>query len=83
MDETQTLAHMKNEQRKMIQYIRYQMARANKEKDKHNSYHAFWDGKFQGAPVADGVYVWVLNYRAISGDGLQVERKMGHVTVLR
>ena len=45
--------------------------------------YSFWDGEFQGIPVADGVYVWVLDYRAISGDGLQVERSMGHVTLLR
>jgi gliding motility-associated-like protein len=42
-----------------------------------------WDGRYKGEPVQDGVYVWMVNYRAFVGDGIKQDRLIGHVTVLR
>jgi gliding motility-associated-like protein len=42
-----------------------------------------WDGTANGTPVQDGVYVWVLRYKALSVDGVVQERLTGHVTLLR
>jgi gliding motility-associated-like protein len=42
-----------------------------------------WDGTVSGLPAPDGVYPWVLRYKAMSSDGVRQERLTGHVTLLR
>lgn len=42
-----------------------------------------WNGEVSGAYVQDGVYVWVLEYRSRTDQGVVSERLMGHVTLLR
>jgi hypothetical protein len=42
-----------------------------------------WDGTVNGTPAQDGVYVWVLRYKAMSERGVVQERLTGHVTLLR
>ncbi|HMQ76640.1 MAG TPA: gliding motility-associated C-terminal domain-containing protein, partial [Flavobacteriales bacterium] len=42
-----------------------------------------WDGTVNGMPAPDGVYPWVLRYKAMSRDGVRQERLTGHVTLLR
>lgn len=39
-----------------------------------------WDGTYKGMMVTDDVYVWVIDYTAITGFS---ERKTGHITVIR
>ncbi len=42
-----------------------------------------WDGLVDGMPAPDGVYPWVLRYKALNRDGVRQERLLGHVTLLR
>ncbi len=42
-----------------------------------------WDGTLGGTPAPDGVYPWVLTYKALTVDGVRQQRRMGHVTLLR
>lgn len=42
-----------------------------------------WDGTYGGIPVADGVYVWRLVYRAVTDLGAVNEQFMGHLTLIR
>ncbi|MBP6391701.1 MAG: gliding motility-associated C-terminal domain-containing protein [Flavobacteriales bacterium] len=42
-----------------------------------------WDGTHGGSPVPDGVYSWTLTYKARNRDGVQQDRLIGHVTLLR
>ncbi|MBL8011484.1 MAG: gliding motility-associated C-terminal domain-containing protein, partial [Flavobacteriales bacterium] len=42
-----------------------------------------WDGTVSGMPAPDGVYPWVLRYKAMSSEGVRQERLTGHVTLLR
>jgi gliding motility-associated-like protein len=47
---------------------------------------AFWDGRTNGTPVQDGVYVWKCKYRFVDNveGALAAEREaIGHVTVIR
>ncbi|MFT3885937.1 MAG: gliding motility-associated C-terminal domain-containing protein [Flavobacteriales bacterium] len=42
-----------------------------------------WDGTLNGARLPDDVYVWRLRYKALGSHGLQEERLLGSVTLLR
>ena len=42
-----------------------------------------WDGKLNGTPVQDGVYVWTLFYKSVNDEGVTQERLNGSVTLLR
>jgi gliding motility-associated-like protein len=42
-----------------------------------------WDGAVNGTPSQDGVYVWRVEYKAVSDEGVTQERLTGHVTLLR
>jgi len=47
---------------------------------------AFWDGRTNGTPVQDGVYVWKCKYRFVDnvqGDLATEREAIGHVTVIR
>jgi gliding motility-associated-like protein len=42
-----------------------------------------WDGRAGGQDLPQGVYVWRMQYRAVTDDGLASGTTMGHVTLLR
>lgn len=42
-----------------------------------------WNGSYDGSWAQDGVYVWVIEYRVLSPDGVKSERLVGHLTLLR
>ena len=43
-----------------------------------------WDGKFEGMPLPEGVYVWRIDYSMRLIDGSIEEREaMGTITLLR
>lgn len=42
-----------------------------------------WDGGYGGSVAQDGVYVWVVDYRVLTPEGVKSERLVGHVTLLR
>ena len=42
-----------------------------------------WDGTLNGTPVQDGVYVWQVEYKAVTDDGVTQEQRTGSVTLLR
>jgi gliding motility-associated-like protein len=42
-----------------------------------------WDGNRNGKPVAEGVYVWVLQYQGYRNKIKRLENKTGTVTVIR
>ncbi|MCB0793572.1 MAG: gliding motility-associated C-terminal domain-containing protein [Flavobacteriales bacterium] len=47
---------------------------------------SFWDGKMNGSPVRDGVYVWKIKYRFVEDENGTLgaeQEQMGHVTLLR
>jgi gliding motility-associated-like protein len=48
-----------------------------------NTIGGSWDGAVNGTPSQDGVYVWRVEYKAVSEEGVTQERLTGHVTLLR
>ena len=42
-----------------------------------------WDGASMGLAAPDGVYVWTIEYKADTPEGIKQERLIGHVTLLR
>ncbi|QQR86666.1 MAG: gliding motility-associated C-terminal domain-containing protein [Flavobacteriales bacterium] len=42
-----------------------------------------WDGTAMGIAAPDGVYVWTIEYKADTPEGIKQERLIGHVTLLR
>jgi gliding motility-associated-like protein len=42
-----------------------------------------WDGRVNGSIAQDGVYVWTINYKAITDQGISQDRLVGHVSLLR
>jgi gliding motility-associated-like protein len=47
---------------------------------KDDNYANKWDGRYDGKPVADGTYYYVITYRLINGAAITVK---GDVTILR
>ena len=47
---------------------------------KSNEIEFSWDGTYQGKPVQDGTYSWLIQYRIPQGD---IEILTGHVNVIR
>jgi len=48
-----------------------------------NAPGAGWNGEVNGTPAQDGVYVWMLTYKALTDGGVVQKRLTGHVTLLR
>ena len=46
----------------------------------NENYQNDWNGTYKGKPVPDGTYYYVIKYKLVTGNGLQLK---GDVTILR
>ena len=42
-----------------------------------------WDGQVQGTAAPDGIYIWAISYKAVTARGVDQQRLVGHLSLLR
>jgi gliding motility-associated-like protein len=47
---------------------------------KNDNYQNTWDGTYNGKPVPDGTYYYVIDYRLINGESIVMR---GDLTIIR